>query len=92
MFDNKINQAKQLMDLKKQADILKKELGSIIVETDYQGVSIKIKGDQEIISVTVDGVSQERFVRAFNKAVQKSQKEAAKKMRGRMDAFGLPGL
>ena len=71
---------------------MKKELGQVVVDVDYKGVTIKIKGDQEIVSVIVDGEEDTRLVRAFNKAVVKSQKEAAKKMRGRMGEFGIPGL
>jgi len=91
MFD-KFNQAKQLYDLKKQADSLKKELGVIFVEADYQGVVVKMKGDQEVVSVVVDGQENIRLVRAFNKALTRSQKEAAKKMRSRLGDFGLPNL
>lgn len=84
--------AKQLYELKKKADEIKKVLEKEMVEIEEKGVRVKIRADQRVMLVEVDGEEDERLKKAVNRAIKEAQKVAAKKMRGRMDEFGIPGL
>lgn len=95
MFD----QAKNLYQLQKQAKEIKKELRNIHIEAEVEGIIVIIDGEQEVVSVTVpEGSEQnprkleENLVKAFNKAIKKSQQIAADKMKGVMGGLGLPGM
>ncbi|MCD4779141.1 MAG: YbaB/EbfC family nucleoid-associated protein [Candidatus Omnitrophica bacterium] len=97
MFDK----MKQLMDMKKQADRLKKELDGITTEvSEVRGITIVINGSQNFKSIEVDesllqAGNKKGFeadmLRSMNAAIKKSQELAAKKMRESMPA-GFPGL
>lgn len=97
MFD----QMKKLMELKKQADALKKELEKIVIEcNDVRGIRVRINGAQMIQAVEVedswlDVKQKDRFqkelVRALNTATLKSQKQAAMQMQ-KSGGLNIPGL
>lgn len=97
MFD----QMKKLMELKAQADKLKKELEKIVIEcNDVRGIKIKVNGAQMIQAVEVedswmDPKQKARFqtelVRALNTATLKSQKQAAMQMQ-KSGGLNIPGL
>jgi DNA-binding protein YbaB len=97
MFD----QMKKLMELKQQADKLKKELEKIVIEyNEVRGIKIKLNGAQMFQSVEVedswlDPKQRVRFqtemVKAINMAIKKSQKEAAMQMQ-KAGGFNIPGL
>jgi DNA-binding protein YbaB len=97
MFD----QMKKLMELKAQADKLKKELEKIIIEyNDVRGIKIKLNGAQMFQSVEIEDSwlepkqrarFQVELVRAVNMAVKKSQKEAAIQMQ-KSGNLNIPGL
>jgi DNA-binding protein YbaB len=94
MFD----QAKNLYQLQRQAKEIKKELSNIHIEAEVDGVIVIINGEQEVISVTIPEEANnnpnklgENLVKAFNKAIKKSQQIAAEKMKGVMGDLGLPG-
>ncbi|MFT5388304.1 MAG: DNA-binding protein YbaB [Candidatus Omnitrophota bacterium] len=90
MFDK----MKELMEMKKQADGIKKTLDKEIVEiSDVRGIKIVVNGAQIIQSLEIEEVYYENnkrerlekdMMRAFNTAIGKSQKIAAKKMQGMM--------
>jgi len=80
---------KDLYELKKKADSMKKEMEKIVTVEEYRGVTISMRGDQHIEEVIVDGERDERLEEAFNKALKESQKEVAKKMQGRLGDLGL---
>jgi len=96
MFDK----MKQLMDMKKQAEQIKKELDASSVEvTDVRGIKIVINGSQNFQSIEVDSglcdpANKARLeadlLRGVNAAIAKSQKIAALKMKALMP--GLPGF
>jgi len=95
MFD----QAKNLYQLQKQAKEIKKELRNIHIEAEVEGVIVIIDGEQEVVSVTIADEAhqnpkklEENLVKAFNKAIKKSQQIAAEKMKGVMGDMGLPGM
>lgn len=97
MFD----QMKKLMELKKQADQLKKELEKIVIEyNEVRGIKIKLNGAQMFQSVEVEdswldpkqkGRFHTELVKAINMAIKKSQKEAAMQMQ-KSGGLNIPGL
>lgn len=91
MFEQ-FGKAKELFKLKKQADVMKKQMEQITVEVEERGVKIVMQGDQKIREIWVDGADEPRLREAFNKAVKESQKKVAKKMQGQLGDLGLPGL
>ena len=96
MFDK----MKQLMEMKKQADQIKRELEANSIESeDVRGIKIVINGAQNIKSVEIEptllGADNKKrlesdLLRSFNAAVRKSQNLAAEKMKTLMPGF--PGL
>jgi len=72
-----------------QAFKLKKALESELTEMDENGISIKVTGDQKIKFLSVNGEENKVLVEVINKAMKKSQENAAKKMQ---DLGGLEGL
>ena len=72
-----------------QAFKLKKALESELTEMEESGVSIKVSGDQKIKYLSVNGSENKVLVEVINKAMKKSQENAAKKMQ---DLGGLEGL
>ncbi|PKL36997.1 nucleoid-associated protein, YbaB/EbfC family [Candidatus Peregrinibacteria bacterium HGW-Peregrinibacteria-1] len=93
MFD----QAKDLLKLRKEAKKIQKELEKTHIEAEIDGVKIIINGKQEVISIDIsdDALSnkkktEESLVKAFNKAVKKSQEVGASLMKDVMGGF--PGL
>ena len=97
MFD----QMKKLMELKKQADNLKRELEKVTIEyNDVRGIKIKLNGAQMFQSIELedswlDPKQKSRFqveiLKAVNMAIKKSQKEAAVQMQ-KSGGLNIPGL
>ncbi|MFA5087553.1 MAG: YbaB/EbfC family nucleoid-associated protein [Candidatus Omnitrophota bacterium] len=93
MFDK----MKQMMEFKRQADLIKKELDALRLEVrDIPGIKIMINGAQEFQSIELDEQwlkSNDRkrlesdLLRSLNAAIKKSQNSAAEKMKG-----VLPGM
>jgi len=98
MFD----QMKKLMEMKQQAEKIKRQLEATRVEVkDVEGIGIVIDGAQRFHSVVIDeklfaSGRKEQFerelVKSLNKAIAKSQSMAADQMKGMMGLGGLPGL
>ena len=96
MFDK----MKQLMELKKQADQIKRELDAALVDVqEVNGIKISITGSQNFRSIEIDGplLTPENkgrleadLLRSMNAAIKKSQTVAAQKMKDVMP--GLPGM
>lgn len=96
MFD----QMKQLMEMKKKADQVKKELDSSSVEiNEVNGIKMTITGSQDFKSIEIDEgllntTNKQRFerdlLRSVNAAIKKSQNLAASKMKAVMP--NLPGM
>jgi hypothetical protein len=72
-----------------QALKLKKALESEVTEMEESGIVIKVSGDQKIKFLSVNGSENKILVEVINKAMKKSQENAAKKMQ---DLGGLEGL
>lgn len=83
---------KELYDLKKKADEMKKKMNEIHLEMEERGIKIKIRGDNHLEELLVDGQSDERIRDVLNKALKEVQKKAAKKMHGDLGDLGIPGL
>ena len=96
MFDK----MKELMEMKKQADRIKKELDASMVEiNEVQGVKIVVNGSQNFQSLEIDNSLlnagnkkklENDLLRSVNAAIRQSQNLAAQKMRAAMP--GLPGM
>lgn len=97
MFDK----MKQLMEMKKQADKIKKELDAEIMEvSEVSGIKIVINGSQNFQTIEIEdryltAESKKRLetdlLRSVNGAIRRSQAAAAKKMQ-QMAGLDIPGL
>ena len=95
-----LDKVKQMMELKKQADRIKRELDSISVDIqEVNGIKITITGSQNFQAVEIDAahLSPENkkrlegdLLRSMNAAIKKSQMTAAQKMKDVMP--DLPGM
>ncbi len=93
MFDK----MKQFMEMKKQADEIKRNLDALEVDVEeVRGIKIRITGSQNFRSLQIDparlGPDQKDrleadLLRSLNAAVKAAQKAAARKM-----ASAMPGL
>jgi len=96
-----LDQAKKLWEMKKQADILKKELEATIIEvSESRGIKVVINGAQVFQSIDIEegllntgnkNRIQMDLLKNLNTAVKRSQQSAANKMKN-MPGFNLPGL
>jgi DNA-binding YbaB/EbfC family protein len=96
MFDK----MKELMEMKKQADRIKRELDSSMVEiNEVKGVKIVVNGSQNFQSLEIDetlvnggdkGRLEKDLLRSVNAAIRQSQNLAAQKMKAVMPGF--PGM
>ncbi len=97
MFDK----MKELMEMKKKAEQIKRELDSAVMEVnDVRGIKIVINGSQTFQSIEVDmnmlnPDNKKRLeadlLKSLNAAIRKSQTAAAQKMKT-MTGLNLPGL
>jgi nucleoid-associated protein EbfC len=97
MFDK----VKELMELKKKADQLKKELEATLIEVnEARGIKLVMNGAQIVQSIEIDEsllmpASKNRLqmdlLKSFNNGVKKSQQAAATKMRN-IPGLNLPGM
>lgn len=93
------SQLKQIKDLKEQAKKLQDELGKEIVDTEKNGVKIKMNGSQEVLNVEITNPdilnNKEKTEQAVkdcvNESIKKVQNVMAKKMQS-MPGLDLPGL
>ncbi len=97
MFDK----VKELMELKKKADQLKKELEATHIEiNEARGIKMVMNGAQIVQSIEIDESMltpanknriQMDLLKSFNNGVKKSQQAAATKMRN-IPGLNLPGM
>lgn len=57
---------------------MQKALQQQEVSVEKDGVEVKMRGDQKIVSITIDGEESKRIVEAINEAVKKTQEAAAR--------------
>ncbi|MSU76447.1 YbaB/EbfC family nucleoid-associated protein [Patescibacteria group bacterium] len=100
---DKLQQAKDLNNLRKQAQQIQKELKDTLIEvTEADGmVKVVFTGEQKIEEVSIDQSLlnpskqkelQEAVKSAVSQAVAQSQKVAAEKMQSIAGGLGLPGM
>lgn len=94
-----MNKFKDLYKLQKQAKEIKKKLQNTHIEAEVDGITVTVDGQQEIISVNIseDAYKNKKnmetnIVKAFNKAIKRSQQYGADQMQGVMGDMGLGGL
>ena len=97
MFD----QVKKLMEMKKQADILKKQLEATIIEVqETRGIKVVVNGAQIFQSIDIEesllGTGNKNriqmdLLKNLNTAVKRSQQAMQNKMKN-MPGFNLPGM
>lgn len=78
--------------MKKKADSMKRQMEEIHLEFEERGIKLKLRGDNHIEQINIDGVPDERIKDVVNKALKEVQKKVAKKMQGEMGELGIPGL
>lgn len=80
---------KKLLEMKRKADKAKKILEKEMVEIEEAGIRIKIRGDEQVMSVEIDGEENKALKKAINKAMKEVRKVQMKRMKGFMGDFGL---
>jgi len=97
MFDK----MKKIYELRKQAQVMQKELQAMDIEGESGIVKVVISGEQKIKNIDIDKEqfnpddleSLERDLKeALSRAIDRSQKIAAEKMKAITGDLGLPGL
>jgi len=94
---------RQAQELKARLDKAQKELSNMVVEADsgHGAVKVTVNGQQKILSVkispkAIDPAKPEQLeglvLKAVNEAMEKSQKVAAKQLRGLAGGLKIPGL
>ena len=96
-----LDKMRQLMEVKRQAEQLKRELDSSNIEVnDVQGIKIVINGSQNFLSLDIDDrlLSLENknkikndLLNSLNTAIKKSQNLATQKMK-EMTGLNIPGF
>ncbi|MDH7476180.1 MAG: YbaB/EbfC family nucleoid-associated protein [Microgenomates group bacterium] len=69
-----------LQKLQQQAQKMQQALQQEQVVVEKNGVKVVMRGDQQLIEVSVDGIIENRIAEAVNEAVKKTQELAAQKL------------
>lgn len=69
-----------LQKLQQQAQQMQQALQKEEITVEKNGVKIIMRGDQQIIEVSVDGIVENRIADAINESVKKTQELAAQKL------------
>ncbi len=86
------NRFREIYELKKKADDVKKKMEAVHLDFEDRGVNLKIRGDNHFEEILIDGQKDERIREVLNKALKEMQKKVAKKMQGDLGDLGIPGL
>jgi DNA-binding YbaB/EbfC family protein len=98
-----LDNIKQAMELKSKLDQAQKELGNLVIEGEAGkgAVRVTMDGQQKIKSVKISPeiinqgkpeLLEELVLKAVSDALAKSQKAAAKQLRGLTGGLKIPGL
>lgn len=90
MAFNKLQQGKQILEMRKKAKEMQKKLAEVTHSEDKDGFKVKVSGDQKIEYLEKDGERLEDLEKLINKAFKEVQKKSAKKMME--EGGGLSGL
>lgn len=88
MFDK----LKDLSQLKKVQDEMKKQLENIFITEESRGLKIVLRGDKRVERIEFDGVENKELKDLLNKANKEVDKKVAKQMKGSLQDLGFPGL
>ena len=77
---NPFDIANNFKKLQQQSQQLQQMLQQEEIVVEKNGVVVKMRGDQQIIEIVVDGVMENRIAEAINEAVKKTQQLAAQKL------------
>lgn len=77
---NPLNAFGDMAKLQQQAKQMQNALQKEEVTVEKNGVVVKMRGDQKISEVEIDGVLENRVVEAINEAIKKTQELAARKL------------
>jgi nucleoid-associated protein EbfC len=77
-----------LNQLRKQAKQMQQELAEEIITIEEGDIVVKIRGDQQFIELSVQGIQSQDVINVLNKAVKKSQELAAKKLQQMTGGLG----
>ncbi|MFA9288517.1 MAG: YbaB/EbfC family nucleoid-associated protein [Weeksellaceae bacterium] len=69
-----------LQKLQQRAQKMQASLQKQDLTVEKNGVIVKIRGDQKILDVEIDGVMENRVAEAVNEAIKKTQELAAKQL------------
>lgn len=69
-----------LNKLRQQAMVMQKNLAAQQITVEENGVKIVITGDQKIVELSIQGISNDVLNDVLNKAIRKSQELAAKEL------------
>ena len=93
-----IDQMKRLMELKRQADMLKRDLDALTIESEeVKGIKIVLNGSMDVKSIELNenlltATNKNRLegdlLRSFNAAIKKAQVKAAENMKGMLPDLG----
>ncbi len=84
-----LDKLKQMYELKRKADQLKKELESEVIDIEHGEAKIRVNGAQRIIKLEYPAdINPDKLKDAINKAMDEAQKVASKKMQGMMGGMG----
>ncbi len=77
---NPLDKLGDLRKLQQQASQMQNALRQEKVEVEKNGVKVVVRGDQQVLEISVDGILENRIAEAINEAVKETQKLAAKKL------------
>jgi hypothetical protein len=98
-----LSMLKQAQELKARLDKAQKELGNTVVEADSGKGAVKVtmNGQQKLLSIKISPQAidpnkpkylEGLVVKAVNEAIEKSQKAAARQLKGLTGGLKIPGL
>ena len=79
-MNNPLSGLGDMAALQRQAQQMQQALQQEQVAIDHQGVHVVLRGDQQVIEVTIDGIMENRVAEAINEAIRKTQELAARKL------------
>ncbi len=90
-----LKQARDMFRLQREAKKVRKQLRTIHVEAEAQGVKVVVTAEQEIVSIAIAPETPreklpELLKDALNRALKKAQVVASERMQGVMGEMGLP--
>lgn len=74
------NKLGDMNKLRQQAMQMQKNLSAQQITVEENGVKVVITGDQKIVELSIQGISNEVLNEVLNKAIRKSQELAAKEL------------